>query len=252
MITVKLAFDRSARTLDADGRLHVARSGIYAITAPSGEQYVGSAVEFKSRWCRHLTQLRAGNHHNGPLQRAFLKYGEDRLTFSILIVCDKRHLLDYEQRAIDTLCPSYNICRVAGSHQGVKRSAETLARMSEAQRLRAPPSETTREKMRLSKTGTVRSLESRRKASDALKVFFSSPEAIEKRSEIAKRTNADPEVRAKISAALTGIKRNEETKKKMSNAQKGRISKLKGVPRSAEVKAKISATKRAKTAQGQK
>ena len=35
-------------------------------------------------------------------------------------------------------------------------------------------------------------------------------------------------------------------------AQKGRISKLKGVPRPAEVKAKISATKRAKTAQGQK
>ena len=56
-------------------------SGIYTITSPSGNQYVGSASSFGSRWGRHLSDLRKGIHHSAQLQRAFNKYGETDQVF---------------------------------------------------------------------------------------------------------------------------------------------------------------------------
>lgn len=241
----EFAFDRSARSIDADGRMHVERSGIYAITTPSGAQYIGSAIHFGKRWKRHLTYLRSGTHHSAPLQRAFAKYGEEGFEFSIILVCDQENLLEYEQRAIDAINPEYNICRVAGSHLGVKRSAETSARMSEAQRRRAPPTKETREKMRALKLGKSQSNETKEKRSASLKAHYSSQEARNAAAERNRRSNANPDTREKISAALTGIKRSDETRARMSAAQIGHVSKQKGIPRSDEVKAKISATKRA-------
>jgi group I intron endonuclease len=186
-----------------------------------------------------------GRHHNEPLQRAFEKYGESGLSFSILLICSKDQLLDYEQRALDILNPEYNVCRVAGSHLGIKRSAETSARMSEAQRLRAPPTKETRTKLRAAKIGTKATAESCAKRSASLRAHYANPEAREASSVRTSKSNSSPDTRAKISAALTGIKRSEETRARMSKAQMGHVSKQKGIPRSDEVKAKISATKRA-------
>lgn len=243
---VVMAFDRgSVRSYDADGRLHVDQSGIYVITALSGSQYVGSAIHFGNRWKRHLTHLRSGNHHNSPLQRAFEKYGESGLSFDILQICAVEDLLENEQKAIDSLNPEYNICRVAGSQLGIKRSPETSAKMSEAQRRRAPPTAETLEKMRAARIGTIASEESRAKASAAMKAHYSDPETREACAERNRKSNSSQETRAKISAALIGKKKSQEARANMSAAQLGRPSKLKGVPRSDEVKAKITATKRA-------
>ncbi|MDE3023509.1 MAG: GIY-YIG nuclease family protein [Pseudomonadota bacterium] len=89
-------------------------SGIYKIIFPSGNFYIGSAVHFKRRWNHHLCNLKLGRHHNKPLQNAFNKYGEIGLKFEILLVCEKKDLIFYEQRAIDILKPEYNVCKTAG------------------------------------------------------------------------------------------------------------------------------------------
>lgn len=141
------------------------KSGIYTITSPSGKQYVGSAVDFDRRWRLHLRQLRNGIHHSHVLQMAFKKYGESGLRFSVLLICQKENLLMHEQLAIDTLDPAYNICRIAGSSLGVKRRAETRAKVSLANKGEKhrcwgkPHSEEMRAKLSASNTGVRRSKE---------------------------------------------------------------------------------------------
>lgn len=99
-------------------------SGIYTITAPSGRFYVGSAVHFDRRWRVHLHRLRAGTHHNKPLQAAWSKYG-DKLVFKPIIICSQKDTVFYEQRAIDGLNPQMNVCRVAGKTLGYVHTDET-------------------------------------------------------------------------------------------------------------------------------
>lgn len=102
-------------------------SGVYTITSPSGGTYVGSAVNFASRWRLHRHHLRAGTHHNPLLQNAAVKYGVDALVFSRLIVCDRALVIEYEQIAMDALEPRYNVAPVAGNTLGYKHTPETKA-----------------------------------------------------------------------------------------------------------------------------
>jgi len=104
--------------------------GVYAIISPSGSMYVGSARNFNHRWYRHKRDLENKSHHNIHLQRVSDKYGQSNLIYKILLVCSASHLIFYEQRAIDTLSPELNICKVAGNTFGVKPSEETLRKMS--------------------------------------------------------------------------------------------------------------------------
>lgn len=127
-------------------------SGIYAIrNLKNGKIYVGSAVRLSRRWWTHRSDLRKGNHHSSKLQRSWAKHGEENFSFEVLLYAGRDDLIFYEQRAIDTLKPDYNICLTAGSclgvkhtarqaeliraaHLGSKRSAESRARMSQAQK----------------------------------------------------------------------------------------------------------------------
>lgn len=106
-------------------------SGIYAISSPSGKQYVGSALDFNRRWGRHLLLLRNGTHPNFKLLKAFSRYGENGLVFSKLLICEPTMLLEYEQALIDHLRPKYNIALFAGAPmRGRKASHETRAVLS--------------------------------------------------------------------------------------------------------------------------
>jgi len=96
-------------------------TGIYLITSPSGNQYVGSAVNMDRRRREHFRDLKRGEHCNRALQNAWIKYG-DRLTFSTLLICARYDLIFYEQRAMDALRPEYNDAPVAGSALGSRRS----------------------------------------------------------------------------------------------------------------------------------
>jgi group I intron endonuclease len=82
--------------------------GVYQITAPSGNFYIGSSFCMRSRWSGHRVDLRKGSHHCAALQHASNKHGIDSLRFSILLVCDRDNARFYEQLAIDAFQPEYN------------------------------------------------------------------------------------------------------------------------------------------------
>lgn len=106
-------------------------SGVYKITnLVTKDCYIGSAKSFSKRWLQHKNQLKNGTHHNRYLLRAFNKVGFNNIKFEILFLCSNENLIFYEQRAIDYISPKYNLCKVAGSSYGLKRSVETLKRMS--------------------------------------------------------------------------------------------------------------------------
>ena len=158
-------------------------SGIYIIRSPSSKIYIGSAVDFRTRWHGHKIELRRNRHKNPKLQNAWNKYGEDNISFSILLICDKLNLLMYEQIAIDAMEPEYNICKIAGNTLGLKWSYES--RVKQAARI----------------VGTKDSIETKAKKSAALT-----------------GRRVSEETRRKI-AAQKGWKHSEETKIKMRGRQ---------------------------------
>jgi len=204
-------------------------SGIYAIvSAVNSRQYIGSSTDIPRRWSGHLSQLRKNIHHSIHLQRAWNKYGEDAFEFVVLEECPAEQLLDREQHYFDLHPDKYNCAPVAGSQLGIKRSPETLARMSAAQMGRKHSPETvakrnatntgrknsleTREKMRQAALGRVISPEQRAKISSSLKGNKNATGQIisaEHRRKIGEATRGrkdSDETRAKKSAALTGHK----------------------------------------------
>lgn len=99
--------------------------GIYQIVnTVNGKRYVGSAVNFASRWRLHRHHLRTGKHHSVALQRAWNKYGESAFDFTILERCPRDIILEREQFHLD--CGyDYNCSPTASSTLGVKRSDST-------------------------------------------------------------------------------------------------------------------------------
>lgn len=78
--------------------------GIYSITnVANGKKYVGStAKSFKSRWKKHITNLKSGGHTSHHLQNAWNKYGEDSFVFKVEeIVDDVGNLLNLERDYIN-------------------------------------------------------------------------------------------------------------------------------------------------------
>lgn len=98
--------------------------GVYVITnTVSGSQYVGSAVNIKARWAAHKHALRKHGKAPPKLLQAWLRYGEDAFTFTVLELCAREATLTTEQKWIDVLRPKYNTRPEAASNIGVKWSA---------------------------------------------------------------------------------------------------------------------------------
>lgn len=164
--------------------------GIYSITAPSGNQYIGSTKNFKQREYQHFNDLKHQRHANSALQNAYNKY-ENQLIFKPLLICRLEDLLFYEQLVLDNFKPEYNICPVAGNTLGIKQSEET------------------KNKKRLKSLGRKHSAETKLKIGLAHKGRIRSPEH-----------------QAKITLAKTGKPlgpMSQETKDKIGKANKGRI-----------------------------
>lgn len=103
------------------------KSGIYQIVNKvNGKSYIGSSINLTWRKTKHFTELRNQKHHSIILQKAFNKYNEDNFEFKILANTLPEHLIKLEQWYIDNLKPEYNVCRIAGSCLGVKRSKESI------------------------------------------------------------------------------------------------------------------------------
>jgi len=160
-------------------------AGVYSITSPSGKRYIGSTKRFDRRWKVHLYRLKRRIHHCEPLQHAYEKYGEIGLVFEILLVCEFKDLLFYEQLILDNLKPEYNVRITAGSALGMVQSLESNLKRSVALKGRShsperravigrgglgrKQSEETKLKRSISMTGQKRSNESRARMSASMK-----------------------------------------------------------------------------------
>jgi group I intron endonuclease len=203
--------------------------GVYQIqNVVNGKRYIGSATQsFNTRWSHHRGMLRRGVHDNQHLQRAFFKYGEESLQFSILEVVERpEECISREQHYLDEFRPEYNISPTAGNCLGVRHSDETRKKHSERRKGRPLPEET-RAKLSALKKGRPLSEECR--AASAAARFGSKRRLGKKHSE---------EARAKMSASHTGVpcgpfsaehrvklseaakNRSEETRHKLSEAAK--------------------------------
>lgn len=127
-------------------------TGIYRIrNLIDGKCYVGSAVRFSWRETKHRLHLQRGTHHSRHLQHAWNKDGASAFVFELLIRCDRDDLLFYEQLFLDGWKPEYNVWKQARSAAGVTRSQEF------------------KDRMKTCRTGYFPSAETRRKISDALR-----------------------------------------------------------------------------------
>lgn len=220
--------------------------GVYTITSPSGKQYVGSAVSFKTRWRTHRRHLRQGTHHCLSLQRAFNKYGEDTLVFAKIAFCAKEDLIAREQEQIDARGRSklYNSYMTAGSSLGTKHGPE-FGEKCRQRMLGTVQSEETKARRAESHRGQKRSDETKAKMSAAQKGIRKGRKLSESHKKNISaaglgRKHTD-EARAKMSAATkgknVGRKLGEETKRKMSASLKGKNV---GKVRSPETREKLS------------
>lgn len=112
------------------------KSGIYKImNIVNNKIYVGSAVDLRKRKSQHFSNLKNNKHVNKHLQSSYNKHGLENFKFEILeYVKDKEMLIEREQYYIDTLNPEYNICKIAGSCLGLKKSYNVKKKISEARK----------------------------------------------------------------------------------------------------------------------
>ena len=114
--------------------------GIYTITCiQTNKSYIGSSYRLQRRWYEHKHELNNNAHKNIHLQRAWNKYGKASFVFKVQeYIEDKANLLSIEQEYLDKWWVSgklYNTSKKAGigpDCTGIKRSLETKKRMSEA------------------------------------------------------------------------------------------------------------------------
>lgn len=111
-------------------------SGIYKIiNHKTNDFYIGQSTELKTREYTHFFELKNNKHHNSHLQNAYNKYGYENLEFKILLYCEPKELIRYEQYFVDKLNPSYNIlveCVI--TRKGTRHSEESKKKISFSQK----------------------------------------------------------------------------------------------------------------------
>ncbi len=196
-------------------------SGIYSIrNKTNGKLYVGSTVDFASRWANHRCQLRKGNHDNSYLQRAWVKYGEDVFEFTVLLECPEGDLTVAEARFIQETRAGirehgYNLDTFIQDRRVV--SPETRAKISAACKGKKFSDET-RAKISAAKMGKKHSPEARAAMSFAQTGRKHSEETLQK---FRNRIQTD-ETRAKIAAAHTGLPKSPEHRENLRLAHLGK------------------------------
>lgn len=237
--------------------------GIYAIKVSRhcGEPsfYIGQTVDFEERAKQHLRALRADRHDNVHLQRSFKKYGENALSFDLIVQVerDKTALTSQEQNILDLYVHSFGskailnvMMECVSSHLGVKRRPESIEKLAAAIRGKKRTPEQN-EANRLRSLGRKHSDETRRKLSETQRALPRSPAslaALEQHRNSPKRLDAlraaksqstyrhSDETRAKIAKTLTGVKQSAELVEK-------RVSKLRGRKQTPEEIAKRVASR---------
>lgn len=108
-------------------------SGIYEIrNTVNGQRYIGQSSDIEKRWKQHLYRLNNKTSTNKKLQNAWDKYGRYAFSFSVIGEClpYKAALNFFENVALTSCKPEYNVCVIAGTVLGVKRTPEQRAAKS--------------------------------------------------------------------------------------------------------------------------
>ena len=172
-------------------------SGIYCIENKiNHKKYIGQAVSIYDRWAKHKSELYNNKHDNDYLQNAWNKYGEDNFSFSILEICKEDALNEKERYYIDL----YNsLDRDYGYN--LKSGGQDYNHIDDYV------------KDKISKSNK--------------KFYELHPTAKDLQSENAYKQWSNPEIKAKIlgeNNGMYGKTHTEEAKKKISEAQIGRVS----------------------------
>lgn len=131
------------------------KSGIYMWTNKlNSKKYVGSSVDLKRRLLEYYNVNRLLNENSMPINVALLKYGYHNFSLTILEICDIENLMSREKHFFEIYSPEYNILKTPGSPSrgsgwkhseatvenmraaALKRSPETLAKMSASQSMK--------------------------------------------------------------------------------------------------------------------
>ena len=155
--------------------------GIYKIiNVINNKFYVGSAVDLKRRKARHFSELRTGKHNNRHLQAAWQKYGEAAFVFVVveelppeadLLAAENIWLKEHVGKdycyniGVDATAPMLGVSGEASPTWGRKRTPEELVAQNWAGKTHAPES---REKIRQHLLGKPKSAEVRAKISATL------------------------------------------------------------------------------------
>ena len=84
-------------------------SGVYRIiNTVTGDFYIGSSKNVKSRWAVHKCPSYWNKCPNNPMYQDMQKYGVDKFDFQVLEVVEPEELKEREQQFIERLNPTYN------------------------------------------------------------------------------------------------------------------------------------------------
>jgi group I intron endonuclease len=172
--------------------------GIYKITNPIGESYIGQAIDIEKRWKEHRNESRWKYY---KLYNSFREFGVDEHTFEVQKRClreDLNRLERHYQEKYDTVENGLNHLYQEAEDRPKILSEETKRKISKAHRGKKH-SEESKRKMSKKAKGRKHSGESKRKMSEAQK--------------------------GNINAKG---KHTEETKRKISEAMKGKLTRKKG------------------------
>lgn len=132
--------------------------GIYKIiNIINNKFYVGSAVDLKRRKTRHFSELRTGKHNNRHLQAAWVKYGEQAFVFVVveelspdadLLAAENVWLKEHVGKdycynlGVDATAPMLGMCGEASPTWGYKHSEENKKIIAAASKGRMQDAET--------------------------------------------------------------------------------------------------------------
>lgn len=175
--------------------------GIYCIeNLINKKKYIGQSVNIYNRWSSHKGELNRNCHYNGHLQNSWNKYGEDNFKFYILEKCSKENLDEKEIYYIDTF-------KTLDEHYGYNDKDG-------------------------GQDGSVSKEANERRKQSLKKYYEENPNKKEELSKRAFKQWSNPKIKAKIlgeNNGMYGKTHTKEARQKISEAQKGHISKYRNL-----------------------
>lgn len=206
-------------------------TGIYIILNKiTRKYYVGQSVNIQRRFYQHKTKYKTKKTH---LYNSMRYYGIDNFDFIVLYECNKEEMNKYETFYItvfNSFNDGYNETNGGDSNYIVsdELKIQISKRMKEYQN--RPDVKENNSLSHIGKTSwkknTQMSIDEKNKLSSTIKDRYENdPTYSDRVSETTKKAMNDPKVREKVKAGLTKLYLDDNYKKRLSDAHKGKVTK---------------------------